>query len=104
MPQLLEMSEDRYRDIRRFIVRYIQDQDFAEDDGLPGRVLIQLCLERFYPDLQDPEAIRAEKKDIEGAIRRMVQDSMLQPVNKNNKVVFRLDPYFNIKDRMNPSA
>jgi hypothetical protein len=98
------MSYENYTAIRRFIVRHIQDQDFAENNGLPGRVLIHLCLERFSPDLQDPEAIRTEKKSIEGAIRRMVEDSMLQPVNKNQKVVFRLDPYFNIKDKNNPSA
>jgi len=98
------MSYENYTAIRRFIVRHIQDQDFAENDGLPGRVLIHLCLERFSPDLLDPEAIRTEKKSIEGVIRRMVEDSMLQPVNKNQKVVFRLDPYFNIKDKNNPSA
>lgn len=98
------MSHDNYTAIRRFIVRHIQDQDFPENDGLPGRVLINLCLERFYPDLEDPEAIKTEKKSIEGAIRRMVEDSMLQPVNKNQKVVFRLDPYFNIKDKMNATA
>jgi hypothetical protein len=98
------MSYENYTAIRRFIVRHIQDQDFAENDGLPGRVLIHLCLERFSPDLQDPEAIRTEKKSIEGAIRRMVEDSMLQPVSRNQKVVFRLDPYFNIKDKNNPSA
>jgi hypothetical protein len=98
------MSQDQYITIRRFIVRHIQDQDFGEDDGLPGRVLIQLCLERFYPDIEDPEAVRTEKKSIEGVIRRMVEASMLQPVNKNQKIVFRLQPFFNIKDRMNPSA
>jgi hypothetical protein len=98
------MSYESYTAIRRFIVRHIQDQDFAENDGLPGRVLIHLCLERFSPDLQDPEGIRTEKKSIEGAIRRMVEDCMLQPVNKNQKVVFRLDPYFNIKDKNNPNA
>ncbi|PMD50784.1 uncharacterized protein K444DRAFT_276750 [Hyaloscypha bicolor E] len=98
------MSYENYTAIRRFIVRHIQDQGFAENDGLPGRVLIHLCLERFSPDLQDPEAIRTEKKSIEGAIRRMVEDSMLQPVSRNQKVVFRLDPYFNIKDKNNPSA
>ena len=90
--------------IRRFIVRHIQDQDFPEDDGIPGQVLIHLCLERFYPEAQDPQDIKTEKKSIEGAIRCMVEDFMLQPVNKNQKIVFRLDPYFNIKDKMNPSA
>jgi MCM6 C-terminal winged-helix domain len=104
MPQLIEMSEVECWKIRRSIVQHIQDQDFAEDDGLPGRILIQLGLELFCPDLQDPEAIRAGKKAIEGVVRQMVQDSMLQPVNKNNKVVFRLEPFFNIKDRMNPTA
>jgi hypothetical protein len=104
MPQLLEMSHDQYTAIRRFIVRHIQDQDFAQDDGIPGRVLVHLCLERFYPEAQDPEDIKTKKKSIEGAIRRMVGDSMLQLVYKNQKVVFRLDPYFNIKDKMNPSA
>ena len=98
------MSHDQYIDIRRFIVRYIQDQNFAENDGLPGRVLIQLCLERFYPDLEDPEAVRTEKKSTEGVIRRMVEASMLQPVTKNQKVVFRLEPFFNIKDKMNATA
>lgn len=85
-------------------MRHIQDQYFAEDDGLPGRILIQLCLERFSPDLQDLEAIKAEKKDIEETIRLMVQESMLQPVKKDNKVIFRLDPFYNIKDKMNPGA
>jgi hypothetical protein len=101
---MIAMSHDKYTAIRRFIVRHIQDQDFAEDHGIPGRVLIHLCLERFYPEAQDPEVIWTEKKSIEGVIRRMVEDSMLQPVNKNQKVVFRLDPYFNIKDKMNPTA
>jgi hypothetical protein len=104
MPQLLEMSHDQYTAIRRFIVRHIQDQDFPEDDGIPGQVLIHLCLERFYPEAQDPQDTKTEKKSIEGAIRHMVEDFMLQPVNKNQKIVFRLDPYFNIKDKMNPSA
>ena len=98
------MSEAQYIDIRRFIVRYIQDQDFAENDGVPGRVLFQLCLERFYPDLDTPEAVRTEKKSIEGVKRRMVEDSMLQHVTKNQKVVFRLAPFFNIKDKMNATA
>jgi hypothetical protein len=98
------MSHEKYTAIRRFIVRHIQDQNFAEDHGIPGRALIHLCLERFYPEAQDPEVIWTEKKSIEGVIRRMVEDSMLQPVNKNQKVVFRLDPYFNIKDKMNPTA
>jgi hypothetical protein len=71
------MSHDKYTNIRRFIVRYIQDQEFAENDGLPGRVLIQLCLERFYPDLDNPEAVKTEKKSIEGVIRRIVEDSIL---------------------------
>ncbi|PMD21408.1 hypothetical protein NA56DRAFT_126233 [Hyaloscypha hepaticicola] len=101
---MIAMSHDKYTAIRRFIVRHIQDQDFAEDHGIPGRVLIYLCLERFYPEAQDPEAIWTEKKSVEGVIRRMVEDSMLQPVSKNQKVVFRLDPYFNIKDKMNPTA
>jgi hypothetical protein len=101
---MIAMSHDKYTAIRRFIVRHIQDQDFAEDHGIPGRVLIHLCLERFYPEAQDPEAIWTEKKSVEGVIRRMVEDSMLQPVSKNQKVVFRLDPYFNIKDKMNPTA
>jgi hypothetical protein len=101
---MIAMSHEKYTAIRRFIVRHIQDQDFAEDHGIPGRVLIHLCLERFYPEAQDPEVIWTEKKSIEGVIRRMVEDSMLQPVNKNQKVVFRLDPYFNIKDKMNPTA
>ncbi len=63
-----------------------------------------MCLERFFPEARDPEVIWTEKKSIEGVRRRMVEDSMLQPVNKNQKVVFRLDPYFNIKDKMNPTA
>jgi MCM6 C-terminal winged-helix domain len=98
------MSHDNYLAIRRFIVRHIQDQNFSENDGLPGRVLVRLCLEQFTPNLQDPEAIRTEKKSIEGAIRHMVENSMLQPVKKNQGFFFRLDPYFNIKDKMNPSA
>lgn len=102
MPQF-EMS-DREKAIRRCITHHIQDQNLAEDDGLGGKALVQLCLQKFYNEVQDAEVIKKEKTFIEDAIRRMIEDRILMHLTKDQKVVFRLDPYFNFKDKMNPSA
>jgi hypothetical protein len=102
MPQF-EMS-DREKAIRKCITHHIQDQNLAEDDGLRDKALVQLCLQKFYSEVQDAEVIKNEKRFIEDALRRMIKDRILMHLTKDQRAVFRLHPYFNFKDKMNPSA
>jgi MCM6 C-terminal winged-helix domain len=95
---------DREKAIRRCITHHIQDQNLPEDDGLRGQALVKLCLQKFYSEERGPELIKTEKTFVMDVMRRMIEDRILVVLKKDNKPVFRLDPYFNYKDKMHPSA
>jgi hypothetical protein len=102
MPQF-EMW-DGEKAIRRCITHHIQDQNLPEDDGLRGQALVQLCLQKFYSEERDPELTKMKKTFVMDVMRRMIEDRILVILKKDNKPVFRLDPYFNYKDKMHPAA
>jgi hypothetical protein len=104
MPQLLEMSDEKYKSIRRFIVRHIQDQNLPEDNGVSATMLLQVCLQHFCAGVQDPDVIKSEKGVIVDAIKKIIGDGVLNRVRSGNDVVFRLDPFYNVKDKMNARA
>ncbi len=101
---MLEMSDEKYKSIRRFIVRHIQDQNLPEDNGVSATTLLQVCLQHFCTGVQDPDVIKSEKGVIVDAIKKIIGDGVLNRVRSGNDVVFRLDPFYNVKDKMNARA
>jgi hypothetical protein len=98
------MSDEKDLEIGRFIVRCIQDQNLPEENGVPAGRLVHLCLQKLCSEMRDAEAVRNEKKAIVNVIKHMINSGVLNRVHLNNEVAFRLDPYFNVKDKMNVTA